>query len=525
MYSWIWFFITENMETPIFKTLPIVANPTLLLQNIFDQIPENHPVRLVNRVVDELNIDGLLAKYKGGGTSSFEPRMMLKVLFYSYLSNIYSCRKIEKALQENIHFMWLSGLSTPDYRTINYFRGHRLKGIIHVFFVQIVKLFQELNLISMRIQYIDGTKIEAATHKYSFVWRGSVEKNKAKLEEKINHILTQIENAIQQDSASQEENQPKISSKFDSTTLKEKLAELTKNLPSIPKKIQPQFNELSKKSLPKLAEYEQKLNTLDKRNSYSKTDTDATFMRMKEDVMKNGQLKPAYNVQISTEGQFITHYTICQNPGDSTTLIPHLEGFMENYEQKIEKVVTDAGYGSLENYTYLEEKKIEAHVKYNTFAIEQKTKNKSISDSLFYNKEEDYFTCHAGEKLEKVAERERNSSNGFPYLVCIYQAKNCQNCPFRENCFKGDGNRSIEINHELKRLREKAKRLLTSQEGIYHRKKRCIEPEAVFGQLKSNNKFNRFTFRGKEKVSLEFSLMSIGHNLRKLAVKNAQKVA
>ena len=108
-----------------FKSLPS-NSPSLFPENIFDKIPFNHPVRLVNQVVDRLDIEDIITKYKGGGTTSYHPRMLIKVLFYAYLTNIYSCRKIEKALQENIHFMWLSGNSTPDYRTINYRSpGHR----------------------------------------------------------------------------------------------------------------------------------------------------------------------------------------------------------------------------------------------------------------------------------------------------------------------------------------------------------------------------------------------------------------
>ena len=103
-------------------------SPELFPVNIFDRIPSNHPVRLVSKVVDGLDISEIIKQYKGGGTSAYHPRMMIKVLFYSYLSNTYSCRKIAKALQENIHFMFISGNSTPDFRTINDFRGKIYKN-------------------------------------------------------------------------------------------------------------------------------------------------------------------------------------------------------------------------------------------------------------------------------------------------------------------------------------------------------------------------------------------------------------
>lgn len=151
-----------------FKALPS-HSPSLFPEDIFSKIPENHPVHLVNEVVDKLDIGQLIKQYKGGGTTSFHPRMMIKVLFYAYLNNIYSCRRIEKALQENIHFMWLSGHSMPDYRTINYFRGKRLKGHIQGLFADVVRLLAELGYVSLKVQYIDGTKIESAAGRYTFV--------------------------------------------------------------------------------------------------------------------------------------------------------------------------------------------------------------------------------------------------------------------------------------------------------------------------------------------------------------------
>src|SRR5690606_19629056 len=154
----------------------------------FSRIPAAHPVRLVNEVVDKLNIDHIVSRYKGGGTTSFHPRMMIKVLFYAYLSNIYSCRKIERALQENIYFMWLSGHSTPAYRTSKYCQCNSLKVHIQSLFADVVRLIAELGYVSLKVQYIDGTKIESAAGRYTFVWKGSVEKNRVKLENKIQSV-------------------------------------------------------------------------------------------------------------------------------------------------------------------------------------------------------------------------------------------------------------------------------------------------------------------------------------------------
>lgn len=505
-----------------FKALP-ANSPSLFPENIFEKIPANHPVRLVNHVVDELNIDGIVAQYKGGGTSSYHPRMLIKILFYSYLSNIYSCRKIEKALQENIHFMWLSGNSTPDFRTINYFRGKRLKGHIQQLFADVVRMLQELGYVSLELQYIDGTKIESASGRYSFVWKGSVEKNKVKLEEKIQGVLVAIDQQIKTE---QGQNQPQTPMSIDSAALKEKLAGLNSKLKESDKATQKQLQKLQEEHLPRLEKYEQQLETLGDRNSYSKTDKDASFMRMKEDHMKNGQLKPAYNTQISTEEQFITHYSIHQTPADTTTLKTHLEGFQARYHTQSREVVADAGYGSEENYELMENNDITAYVKYNYFHKEQKRKHKNnpfVQQNLYYNKEEDYYVCPMGQRMRKTGQGKRVSENGYESTVHYYQAGRCEGCPLRGKCHKAKGNRIIEVNHRLNQLKAKARELLNSEEGLAHRSKRPVEVEAVFGQMKSNNRFNRFTLRGLEKIDVEFGLMALAHNLRKMATKALNK--
>ncbi len=496
-------------------------SPELFPINIFDKIPENHPVRLVDSVVNNLDISDITTMYLGGGNSAYHPRMMIKVLFYSYLSNIYSCRKIERALTENIHFMFISGNSTPGFRTINEFRGKILKDKIKDLFAEVVKMLVELGYISLDVQYIDGTKIEAKSNKYTFVWRGSVEKYKEKLETKINTILSDIEANIKSDN--QELNKEELPKKINSQELKERLSQLNKKLKEPNKKQSKELQKLQDEHLPKLEKYEKDLEILGNRNSYSKTDPDATFMRMKEDHMKNGQLKPAYNPQISTENQFITHVSIHQKPNDTTTLESHLNGFEKAYEKQSKELVADAGYGSEENYEMLENKEITAYVKYNYFHKEQKRKTKNdpfLVQNLFYNKQQDFYVCPMGQKMENIGTGKRTSSNGYESQVYHYQAKRCEGCPLRSMCHQSKGNRKIEVNHRLNELKIKAKELLISEKGLEHRSKRPIEVEAVFGQLKSNNKFNRFTFKGLEMVELEFLLMALGHNFRKMSTKS-----
>jgi transposase len=499
----------------------LTSNQSVLFpSNLLERIPDNHPVLIVNQVVEELNLEKLFSSYHKRGASAYHPRMLLKVLFYAYLCNIYSCRKIAKALQENIYFMWLSGNSTPDFRTINRFRGEGLKEDIKELFTQIVLLLQEAGYVSLDIQYIDGTKIESASNRYTFVWRGSVEKYKSKLEDKIRDVLSLVDKHIEQDRAAEQLNEtPKP---IDSDLLRSKVKELNSRLDKMDKIEKKQVRQLQEDYLPRLQKYENQLDKLAGRNSYSKTDESATFMRMKDDHMKNGQLKPAYNVQIATQEQFITNLGIYQRAGDTATLPSFLEDFEESYNKQSKIVVADAGYGSEQNYQVMEDNNIEAYVKYNYFHKEQKRawkKNAFAVQNLFYNKDKDFFICPMGQKLTNTGTKKSKSELGYISTLTRYQAQNCNGCSLRGLCHKSKTNRIIEVNYKLNEYKKKARQRLLSEQGIYHRGRRCIEPEAVFAQIKHNNQFTRFRLRGLKKVNIEFTLVAIAHNLRKWTKK------
>lgn len=489
-----------------------------------EYIPDNAPVRIVSQVVEELDIDDIIASYKAGGCKGYHPRMLLKVLFYSYLSNVFSCRKMEQALTESIAYMWLSGKQFPKHSCINDFRSKRLKKHIHKLFTQVVLILVDLGYVSLDVQYIDGTKIESKANRYSFVWRKSVEKYKANLEKKIANILEQIEQGIVDDNQSQDD-EPRP---FDSDELKKRVAQIKASEKTQEKPVKKLIKELETKHLPKLEEYEQKLEDIgENRNSCSKTDKEATFMRMKEDHMKNGQLKPAYNVQISTENQIITHYGIYQNPTDTRTFIDYLTSFQNCYHKQSKEVVADSGYGSEENYEYLEEEQIEHYVKFNYFHAEQKKAFKTNPykvENLHYNETDDYFVCPMGQHMHFVAEYQKTNAHGYQSTLRKYRAKNCSKCHIRARCFKGKGNRSIEINFRLRAYKQKAREALNSDKGLHHRSKRPIEPEAVFGQIKYNKGFNRFKLAGIEGVKLEFALIAIALNISKMTKKQGQKV-
>lgn len=488
----------------------------LLPPSLDELIPVTHSVRVVDAVIESLNVDDILRSYKGGGNSCFHPRQMLKILVYAYLNNIYSSRRIEQCLLENIHYMWLGGGIKPDHRTINYFRGKRLKGCFDALFTQIVELLHREGFVSLQVQYIDGTKIESAANKYSFVWRGSIEKYDARLREKTDAILRDIEQVIEAENSDTTEDVTLSTDEFSSRIERVKDRMHSEGMTKHQRK---QIKELDS-AVEKMAEYDHKKEVLASRNSYSKTDEDATFMRMKEDAMLNGQLKPGYNVQISTENQFITNYGIYQRPTDTGTLIDYLKSFKAKYGTESKELVADAGYGSEQNYEYMFGQEMIPYVKYNYFHKEQKRKfkdNPYLQQNLIYDKERDVFICPNNKELIHTDSYTRTTELGFENTIDRYVCEDCSDCPLKKECTKAKGNREIEVNHTLNEYKRRVRELLTSERGLYHRSKRPIEPEAVFGQIKDAHHFRRFRLRSIPKVNIEFGLVAMAHNLRKLA--------
>ena len=508
------------VQRPIFK--PYYQDQIMAIPPTLDElVAKGHPVRVVNDIVNRINIQGLLDAYKIKGTSSYHPQMLLKVLVYGYVSNVYSSRKLEIACKENINFMWLSGMSYPDHNTINRFRGVRLKEALRSVFEEVVKLLASEGLLSIEEVYTDGTKIEANANKYTFVWKKAIQTNKEKMKKALDEIWQYAQSI-----AKVEDNLPEPPDLTDIDTEKvqatvDKLNAVLADKPDMDKKVKAKMRYVSKEYPAKIAEYECKEAILGNRNSFSKTDTDATFMRMKEDHMQNGQLKPAYNIQISTSNQFIVNYTIHPNPTDTTTLKAHLEQHEASFGKTLKSITADAGYGSEENYELLKSKDIEAYVKYGMFDKQQddnyNRKQPFSSDKLYYDVQKDCYICPMGQQMNYIGDGKRKTSTGFEQTSKRYQAKNCSNCPLNGACHKSQGNRVIEINENLKRHKEIAYRLLNSEKGIEKRKQRCHDVEPVFGNIKQNHGFRRFMLRGKEKVAIEWGLLAIAQNIRKKA--------
>ena len=489
----------------------------LLPPSLDELVPENHMVRVVDAVIDRLDISDILSTYRGGGNSAFNPKMMLKVLVFAYLSNVYSSRRIEELLKRDIYFMWLAGMKRPDFRTINYYRGKRLKEGFDAVFTQVVRLLHEEGFVSLKVQYIDGTKIESVANKYTFVWRGSVEKYDARLKAKTEALLRQIEqnHAIenQENPVPEELTAEEVAKRVE--RIKEKV-----DADNLGKEERKALKQIETDSVPRMNRYRGQLETMGPRNSYSKTDPDATFMRMKEDAMLNGQLKPGYNVQISTENQFITNFGIYQRPTDTLTMISYLESFKARYGMQSEEIVADSGYGSEENYEYMFSNGMTPYVKYNMFHVEQRRgyrNNPFRVSNLFYNPDDDFYVCPMGQKLKFIRQEKRYTASGYQQTVSVYRASRCEGCPLRGQCHKSKRDRQIEVNHTLDDYKARARELLTSEQGIKHRSNRPIEPEAVFGQIKECGRFRRLRLKGLTGAKIDFGLKALAHNLRKLA--------
>jgi transposase len=541
----------RKAAAPVFK-LYTMAQPSLIPPSWDELVPANHIVRVVNRAIERINLEPVLRKYKGGGTSSYHPAMLLKVIVYAYTQRIYSSRQIAKAVRENINFLWLSGGNQPDFRTINGFRGEKMKGSIEEVFTLVLETLVEDGYVKLENYFVDGTKIEANANRHKVVWAKSRAKYESRLREKVKELLKEIDAITKAENGEYgDKDLEEMGGKggLDAEKLEKKIAELNQRLKEQPgdKKLAKAVKKMETDYLPRQKRYEEQERKLAGRNSYSKTDEDATFMRMKEDRGAEKPLpKPAYNLQTGTEGQFVVGFSLHQRTGDTNCLIPHLEGVKANLQSIARRkpelltraneeqpcclpqnISADAGYGSEENYVYLEEHRLGNYVKYNTFHREQqKHRNPELirkalfrSENLPYDAEKDEFICPANQRLTYRFTGHEKSENGYRIEVKHYEASGCNTCPLKPECTRAKDNRHMRVSFRLQRFREQAKSNLLSEVGKALRVQRNVEVETFFGQVKHNMHFRRFSLRGLDKVKTEWGLVCIAHNLRKVAAR------
>ena len=351
-------------------------------------IPEDDCVRLLGQFVEELDLSDLYSTYSKVKENQVSPRQMLKIMLYAYHERNYSSRGIEKACNRDINYMYLlEGRSAPDHATI-------------------ARCGNEI--------FIDGAKIEANANKYTFVWKKSVTKNQARLLEKIALLVQECVKTYD------------LKEIWHGEVKEKHLGKILKKLYRIKdeegiefvhgaghRKTQLQKHiELMEEYTARLQEYSKKLRILGSRNSYSKTDHDATFMRMKEDSMMNGQLKPAYNLQLGVDSGYISWLTLSPRPTDTMTLIPFLRGMETSLHHKYPVVVADAGYESEENYSFLENHGIVAMIKPSNYEISKRKKYQtdiSRKENMMYNPDGDFYICKRGYRLYACGNQNRKT--------------------------------------------------------------------------------------------------------------------
>ncbi len=491
-------------------------------------IPENDSVRLLSQFVEEMDLTDLYSTYER--INSLSPRTLLKIVLYSYMNGDYSSRSMELNCKRDINFMFLlEGHKAPDHATLARFRSLHFAPCSKRILAEVSNMLFDLGEISGETIFIDGTKIEACANKYTFVWKKAVTKNQAKLLIKLAGFVAECEEAYD------------IKIVYGNTIKMKHVKRLRKRLLKLCKEenttfvhgigrrkspLQKSYETLDE-YLNKLKEYNQKIHKCGSRNSYSKTDEDATFMRMKEDAMMNGQLKPAYNLQHGVDSEYITWLTIGPQPTDTTTLIPFLKDAEQHLKFKYKNITADAGYESEENYLYLEENGQVAFIKPANYEISKTRKYKTDIgkiDNMEYDEEGDFYTCKNDKKLVVDCIRHSKSKTGYVSEKTIYKCENCDGCPHKAECIKGNNcktpleerTKTLQVAKKFIEQRKADLERIVSDQGKLYRMNRSIQAEGSFGDIKQDMQFRRYLTKGTANVLAESTLLAIARNINKL---------
>ena len=493
-------------------------------------IEKNAPVRLLNAVMERMDYSKLYAAYSRLGRIEYSPKILLKIMVYGYMRKQISSRALEACCRENLHFIYLlEGQRAPDHNTINRFRKNILtQEAGQDILCQLVVLLHERGLLSLEAAFIDGTKIEANANKYSFVWKKATAKKTEKLLKKIHDELPAklkevgIRFHVPEKIAVR---QLKKLWKRIHARIKTDGIELVSGRGKRKTRLQ-RLSEWVDQCLAKLKQYTNDIHICGNRNSYSKTDHDATFMHMKEDYMRNGQLKPGYNVNVATCSDFIIGSYISSDRNDVHTLIPFMEQLRKNYAgRNIGSVVVDSGYESEENYCWFEaHPETELYVKpSNHEAAKHRKYRTDISrrENMAYNAQTDIYTCANGKLLQKTQEKKTHTASGLEITTSVYECGECDGCPLKEKCIRACGSKKpLEERHKViyvsKRFAEQRQAMeakISSPKGCLLRVNRSIQAEGNFAYVKQDLDFRRFLLRGSTKVAAEWLLFSLALNI------------
>lgn len=466
-------------------------------------------------------------KKKSGRPNVVDPYTMIILILYSRTQGRYSSRGVEHMCKRNLFLVQiLQGKKAPDHTTIDRFiRRHR--SAIDGLFFQVIERLGNMGELSKEIIYQDGTKIESKASRYSFVWKKATTKNLAKLYHHIEDLLSEANN-------------------FFGWTLDFKdyhhgLSSLIKLLIATDKELisqktgrghrlstEQKFYRDALAYQDKLKRYETYLSSMTGRNSMSKTDPDATFMRMKDDYMKNGQLKPAYNLQVLVDSGYIVGSYTSADRTDYATMIPTINHMHKSLPWKYSKYCADSGYDSQENHEYLEKQEISAYIKPLGYEQGKKRKNKKDigrKENMIFDPKQDCFICSRGKKLKLKSVRTRKNQYGYDLTTHVYRCqRGCKTCPLRSACMKKSkaSYKQVQVNHRLTKYHQNALNLITSEEGSEIRVNRSIQAEGAFAQIKANSSFRRFRYSGMNGVHTEWQLMSLAMNIIRLGNRFAR---
>ena len=395
-----------------------------ITQNI--EIAENEPVFVANAQLEELDYRELYRAYSPKGRkSAAEPRIMFKLLVYGYMCGIYSTRKLEQACRKNIDFIWLlQGERVPDHTSFARFRSGKARQAIEDLFYQFVKRLAAEQEIEYEDVFIDGTKIESMANRYTFVWRKSVDRQLTRVKEKARELFYRYGGKGKLTTG-------KLRSL--AASLVPEGGEMVHGTGRRKPLWQRQYEEIDQ-LLERWKKYEAQLfETGCRRNSLSKTDKDATFMRMKEDHMGNGQLKPAYNVQLAVNSEYITGVAAFPNCTDSGTLVPFLNHIQRMQGRSYRDIVADAGYESVGNYLYLQAHGQNCYIKPTNYEVRKTKKYRQQiwrMENMEYLEQEDCFVCAAGRKL-RLHQICSKKESGMVTTYLHYRCEGCTGCPLR----------------------------------------------------------------------------------------------
>lgn len=487
--------------------------------DILTVVPVDDPVTSFVEVMKGLDTSKYF-KCSHRGNAGYDPNMMLQVVLFSFMNGHFKLREMEELCKYDIRYMWLSNEETPSFMAFQRFISERLKGTIVDIFYDITKRLAELHSIDTSILYIDGTKIEADAKKNSFVWKKGILNYQKKTNEKLSELILLVNDKFKTDYPVKKTYLPIDAGNIAEDLMKKMVKENIELAYGAGhrKSEEQKYYEKMLESYLKLSRYEEALNIMGERNSYSKTDHDATMMNMKYDYYnKTGVFKPGYNLQIGVSDEYIMHLGIYPNPADTKTYMPFMKEYKERYGVYPQWPIGDAGYGSYDNLMFNVENGMELGLKYSYYAKknESKFKKKIYNVSNWKNDKAGYKICPEGNVFNQQKEEKWNTTGEYLQISKIFECGKCKKCPSKSKCTKAKGERQISINVVLNELQTKVDENLGSETGKEMKKQRSIQAEGTFGVIKQDMEYIRLRRRGKENVEIELFLIAIAFNLRK----------